>query len=133
MENLQDTTINCPYMTMQRLLSGKWTLLILCYLRRGALRFSELMRYMPTLTQATLTKQLRKLENDDLIKRTIYPEVPPRVEYELTETGKELLPVLDTLGQFGMKYLSTHLNIKPEEICSDAGTMDCRCHAIKTK
>lgn len=124
----KEPNLNCPYITMQKLLSGKWTLLILCFLRKGALRFSELMHYIPSLTQATLTKQLRKLENDDLIKRTVYPVVPPRVEYELTDTGKELLPVLDALGSFGMKYIASHREILPNAICSEVGTQDCRCH-----
>ncbi len=127
MENNENEII-CPYFVMQRLLSGKWTLLIMCFLRKGPLRFSELQRYIPSITQATLTKQLRKLETDDLIKRTVYPEVPPKVEYELTESGRKLFPVMDALGSFGMEYISTHYNTDEIETCSDIGKQVCRCH-----
>ncbi len=116
---------------MQRLLSGKWTLLILCFLRKGPLRFSELLRYLPDLTQATLTKHLRKLEEDDLVLRTVYPEVPPKVEYSLTESGRKLFPVMDALGNFGIEYIATHAGISENDICSDIGKQDCRCHIAK--
>lgn len=68
------------------------------------LRFGELNRQMPEVTQATLTKELRRLEGVQLIKRKVYPEVPPRVEYSLTEIGMKLLPVLKELEIWGDKY-----------------------------
>ncbi len=120
----------CPYITMQKILSGKWTLLILCFLRQGALRFSELLSFLPELNQASLTKHLRKLESDGIVKRTIYPQVPPKVEYELTETGKGLIPALDELAKFGMIYISEHVDEASENVCSSLGTEQCRCFGM---
>jgi len=100
----------CPYLTVQHILSGKWSLLILCYLRSGPLRFGELRRCLEEvsdITQATLTKALRKLETDGLLIRRVYAEVPPHVEYELSDLGRELSPVLQELGAFGVRYIES--------------------------
>lgn len=104
---MEDLFAKCPYVTSQRLISGKWNILILYYLdSNNTLRFGELQRMLPDLTQATLTKQLRVLEGNKLVKRKVYPEVPPRVEYSLTEIGKEFRPVLETYKAFGKKYIA---------------------------
>ena len=71
----QEMFCKCPYVTAQKVLSGKWAILILCYLKNGPLRFNELCKYLKGLTQATLTKQLRRLEEDKLIVRTVFPVV----------------------------------------------------------
>ena len=83
------------------LIDGKWKGVILYHLQTGTQRFGELRRLMPGITQRMLTKQLRALEDDRLIIRTVYAEVPPRVEYRLSETGESLRPVIDILKAWG--------------------------------
>lgn len=113
---------------MQKVLSGKWSLLILCFLKKGPLRFGDLQRYVPEVTQTTLTKTLRKLEADGLITRTIYPVIPPHVEYALSEIGTEFIPVLDALGEFSVKYLD---RLAPGcRICDQIDAGACRCGMI---
>jgi DNA-binding HxlR family transcriptional regulator len=102
---MQDLFGRCPYVTTQKIFSGKWSILIIFYLSEGTLRFSELQRRLPEITQATLTKQLRYLEEQDMICRHVYPEVPPKVEYSLSEIGREFLPVLSEFHRFGDKYI----------------------------
>lgn len=94
----------CPYVTAQQLISGKWAILIMQSLKDGAKRFNQIQKEID-ITQATLTNQLRNLESEGLITRTVYPEVPPRVEYELTEIGSEFKPVLDSIEVWGNKYI----------------------------
>lgn len=77
----------CPYTTAQKVLSGKWSIIILYHLGKKTMRFGELQRQLPDLTQSTLTKQLRALEENGLIERKIYPQVPPKVEYSLSDIG----------------------------------------------
>jgi len=86
------------------LIDGKWKGVILFHLQEGLLRFGELRRKMPGITQRMLTKQLRALEEDGLITRTVYPEVPPRVEYALSQTGQRLRPVIDALRAWGIEH-----------------------------
>lgn len=95
----------CPYVTAQRVLQGKWAIVILHHLSEGTLRFSELQERMPDVTHSTLSSQLKQLEQEGLVKREAYPEVPPRVEYSLTEIGREFKPVLDAIGTWGDKYI----------------------------
>ena len=97
----------CPYATAQRLISGKWTVLILYYLEDGPIRFNELLRRMPKMTHATLSVQLKSLEEDGLIKRTQYESIPPRVEYELTDIGRKFHPVIKAIETWGMEYIDT--------------------------
>jgi DNA-binding HxlR family transcriptional regulator len=101
----------CPYVTVQKILSGKWSILIIYYLRERTLRFGELRRQLPSITQATLTKQLRFLEEWGMIIRYVYPVIPPKVEYSLSKIGKEFLPVLDELEIFGNKFIR-YLEVK---------------------
>ena len=96
----------CPYVTAQKLLTGKWTLLIMYQLSVKTLRFSELQRTLPNLTQSTLTKQLRMLENNGLIIRTVYNQIPPKVEYSLSKLGSDFKPVLDALQVWGNEYIN---------------------------
>ncbi|MFZ5738756.1 MAG: winged helix-turn-helix transcriptional regulator [Pseudomonadota bacterium] len=86
------------------LIDGKWKGVILYHLQDGRLRFGELRRRMPGITQRMLTKQLRALEDDDLITRQVFAEVPPRVEYALSETGEGLRPVIDALKRWGEEH-----------------------------
>ena len=94
----------CPVEVALNVIGGKWKGVILYKLQDGTLRFSELKRLMPRVTQRMLTLQLRSLEEDGLVSRTIYPEVPPRVEYALTELGQTLTPVIDHLMEWGVHF-----------------------------
>jgi len=91
----------CPVEVTLDLIDGKWKGIILYHLQEGRLRFGELRKRMPGITQRMLTKQLRALEEDDLITRQVFAEVPPRVEYALSETGLRLRPVIDALKRWG--------------------------------
>ena len=84
---------------------GKWKGLILWHLRIKTLRFSQLQRRLQSVTQKMLTQQLRELERDGLINRQVYAEVPPRVEYSLSDTGRRLVPILELMRDWGQEYL----------------------------
>ena len=86
------------------LIDGKWKGVILFHLQSGTQRFGELRKRMPGITQRMLTKQLRALEDDGLVIRKVYAEVPPRVEYRLSEIGESLRPVIDTLKEWGQRH-----------------------------
>ena len=96
----------CPMELGINILSGKWNLRILrnLYIKK-VVRFNELQRNLGNITTKTLTEQLRELEDKKIIKRTIYPEIPPKVEYSLTEIGSSIEPVLKTLCDWGNDYL----------------------------
>lgn len=84
---------------------GKWKLPILLHMmKNGTMRFSDFMRAMPEITQKMLTKNLRELEEDDLISRFSYPTIPPKVQYSLIEHGKELEPIIDQLHNWGIRH-----------------------------
>lgn len=100
----------CPMILVQGIVSGKWKILILWYLSYNNLRFSDIKKKLPDVTQKMLTQQLRGLEEDKLIYRHIYPVVPPKVEYGLTEVGKEIIPILEMMHRFGSQYLNNTLN-----------------------
>jgi DNA-binding HxlR family transcriptional regulator len=95
----------CPYVTAQQLLSGKWTILIMHELKDSPRRFGELQCSIGA-TQSTLSSQLKKMEQEGLITRTVFPEVPPRVEYALTAIGREFGPVLSEIEKWGGKYIA---------------------------
>lgn len=94
----------CPVEATLELIGGKWKGIILYYLLGGRLRFSELKRQIGCVIQRMLTKQLRELEAHGLVKRIVYAEVPPRVEYELTEVGASLEPIVHTLKAWGEEH-----------------------------
>lgn len=104
----------CPYATAQRILSGKWALIILHQLNKEKLRFNELQKSFPEMTQTTLTKQLRTLEEYGMIIRTVYPQIPPKVEYELSEIGKDFTIVLNSLKIWGDKYIEYNKSYNKE-------------------
>jgi DNA-binding HxlR family transcriptional regulator len=85
-------------------IGGRWKLFILSKLKDEKLRFSELKRSISGITERMLTLQLRELEKESLVKRTVYAEVPPRVDYELTEIARELIPIWDALNEWGGKH-----------------------------
>lgn len=86
------------------LIGGKWKGVILYHLQAGRMRFGQLKNVIGNVTQRMLTKQLRELEASGLVRRTVYAEVPPRVEYELTERGRTLQPVIASLEQWGREH-----------------------------
>jgi DNA-binding HxlR family transcriptional regulator len=94
----------CPIEYAVSILEGKWTLLILRELFTGTKRFGELRSSLPGVSPKTLTERLRLLEAHQVVKRTIYPEIPPRVEYTLTESGQTLWPVIAALRSWGMEW-----------------------------
>lgn len=91
----------CPVEATLELIGGKWKGIVLFHLLDGRIRFSDLKRKINCVTQRMLTKQLRELEADGLVTRTVYAEVPPRVEYELTKEGKTLKSILHSLKKWG--------------------------------
>lgn len=101
---MENALPNCPVETTLTLISDKWKVLILRDLLSGTKRFSELKRSIGGVSQKVLTSQLRQMEDCGLLTRTVYPEVPPRVEYALTELGRSLKPVLDAMQDWGEAY-----------------------------
>ncbi|NIK71372.1 helix-turn-helix domain-containing protein [Paenibacillus sp. BK720] len=93
----------CPVTETQNVIAGKWKIIILWHLRETR-RFGELQRLVPGISKAILTSQLRELEKDRMVNRVVYQEVPPKVEYSLTEAGEQFLPILERMGEWGKKY-----------------------------
>ena len=95
----------CPVEATADIIGGKWKAVILYYLFQGSKRFNELRRLLPEVTQRMLTLQLRELEQDGIVHREIYKEVPPRVEYSLTEFGTSLGPIIVQMLDWGEEYM----------------------------
>ncbi|MCD8122234.1 MAG: helix-turn-helix transcriptional regulator [Clostridiales bacterium] len=104
MKDYSDAIENCPLANVQKIVHGKWTMVIIYFLSQQTLRFSELKRKLPHVTEANLTKELRVLEQYGLVHREVYREVPPRVEYSLTPIGIKFIPVLEALEQWAIEY-----------------------------
>jgi len=94
----------CPEAYASNIIGGQWTLVICSWLLSGKLRFGELRKKLPNITERMLTLQLRKLEENKIISRKVYAEVPPRVEYELTSIGYALKPVIQALENWGDEH-----------------------------
>lgn len=104
---MKKIVVSCEMEVTIKLIGGKWKPLILYYLiEDGTKRFNQLLSYMTQISQKTLTNQLRELEKDDLISRTVYPVVPPKVEYAITEKGKSLYPLLKKMCEWGEKNMN---------------------------
>lgn len=88
---------------------SKWKAVILCHVKDGSKRFSELHRALPGVSQKILNEQLKQLEKDGMLHKTVYPEVPPKVEFSLTERGKEIMPALDLLEQWARKQFQEEI------------------------
>lgn len=97
-------TYNCSLELTMDLIGGKWKLIILWHLLDGSKRFNELDKLIPAITQKMLTTQLRELEEKGLVNRKVYPEVPPKVEYSLTESGRSLEKILNDLCEWSYEY-----------------------------
>ena len=102
--NKQALSDDCLEVYASNIIGGQWTLAICCYLIKGKHRFGELKKRLPNITERMLTLQLRKLEADKIVKRTVYAEVPPRVEYELTSIGHDLKVIIKELEKWGEKH-----------------------------
>ncbi|TWA65974.1 HxlR family transcriptional regulator [Azospirillum brasilense] len=111
-----DCSPGCPVEGVLALIGGKWKGLILYHLLDGTLRFNEIRRRVPNVTQRMLTTQLRELEADGLLVRTVYAEVPPRVEYSLSPRGRSLEPIILALKAWGEEHL------RPAAAVSDAAS-----------
>lgn len=105
----------CPYVTSQKVLTGKWSIYIMYLLTDGPVRFNELQRKMPgEMTHTTLSRQLKKLEEEGLIERIEYQQIPPKVEYKLSDIGEKFRKVLFELEIWGNEYIQ-YLNSNKEE------------------
>ena len=105
-------TERCPVEATLDLIGGKYKALILWHLSDGKLRFSELRKRVSGATAKMLTQQLRELESQQLIHREVFPVIPPKVEYSLTELGKSLMPILVAMRDWGADYLRTNKNLE---------------------
>jgi DNA-binding HxlR family transcriptional regulator len=96
---------NCPMRATLKVIGGKWKPLVLKHIHGEVRRFGELQRLIPEITKQMLTQNLRDLEEDNIINRKVYPQVPPKVEYTLTENGESLIPVLKIMEAWGEKQM----------------------------
>ncbi len=102
MDNIKK--VSCEIELTLAVIGGKWKPLIIWYLgTTGTKRFGEIRKFIPKITHKTLTNQLRELEKNKLVERKVYPEVPPKVEYSITEKGKTLLPILEMMCTWGQQ------------------------------
>ncbi len=99
----------CPVAITVQLIGSKWKLLILRNLRQRPWRFNELQRSLEGISQKVLTDSLRSMEKDGIITRTVYAEVPPRVEYALSELGETMKPILDSMEKWGNEYKAMNI------------------------
>jgi len=100
----------CPVETTLGMIGEKWKVLILFNLLNGTMRFGEIKRALDGISQKVLTHHLRAMEEDGILSRKVYAEVPPRVEYSLTPTGMTLKPIIDTMALWGIEYLAGRNN-----------------------
>ncbi|PLT30457.1 winged helix-turn-helix transcriptional regulator [Peribacillus deserti] len=107
MGHISGKTFSCEKELTLAVIGGKWKMLILWHLKDGTKRFGELKSLMPGVTQRMLVNQLRELEDDFIVHREVYPVVPPKVEYSLTEEGKSLIPIIDAMYEWGKTYSKT--------------------------
>ncbi|MHB1513793.1 MAG: winged helix-turn-helix transcriptional regulator [Acidiferrobacter sp.] len=111
-----DCDFGCPVEACLEVIGGKWKGVILFHVLGGTKRFGELSRLLPAVTQRMLTRQLRELEADGIVIRTVYAEVPPKVEYSLSPFGKTLAPVLEVLRDWGSEYLEEIVRVRRHRI-----------------
>jgi len=113
LSRLFSKTFNCEKELTLTIIGGKWKMLIMWHLgKEGTKRFGELKSMMPGITQRMLVSQLRELEEDQIVHRKVYPVVTPKVEYSLTEHGRSLMPILESMDEWGKNYMETV--IEPE-------------------
>jgi DNA-binding HxlR family transcriptional regulator len=111
MGNHYDKIYNCEKELTLSIIGGKWKMLIMWHLsKEGTKRFGELKSLIPGITQRMLVSQLRELEEDLIIHREVYPVIPPKVEYSLTKRGESLMPILESMYEWGKNYMETVMN-----------------------
>ncbi|RQZ14758.1 transcriptional regulator [Burkholderia sp. Bp9031] len=122
---MKTSATGCSVEEAMRMLGGRWRLLLVSYLLDGPKRFSDLRRDMPGISQRMLTLDLRALEDAGFVRRTVYPEVPVRVEYDLTADGDRLRPVVEVMREFGLwlkaRDAQCDARATPDAIEADAG------------
>ena len=121
-----ERTDNCPVEATLDLIGGKYKALILWHLSGETLRFSQLRKAIKNATPKMLTQQLRELEAHDLIHREVYPVIPPKVEYSLTDLGRSLMPILVTMRNWGAEYLRSK-NLEPQCYMMDSDPLSPCC------
>lgn len=108
---------HCPIDAVLGIIGGKYKTIILYNLLKGTLRYSELQRLLPQATPKVLTQQLRELEADGVIARKVYPVVPPKTEYSITDYGRTLSPILETMYEWGATYMADRIVKKDLQEC----------------
>ncbi len=117
---------NCSVYDVMNIIGGKWKIDIIYHLGEGTLRFGELKKSLIPITQQMLSKQLKELENDGIIKRKVYSVIPPKVEYSLTDTGNSLNPVIESILEWASYYSNKlDVNICKDECERKQDNMDC--------
>ncbi|MGG3448299.1 winged helix-turn-helix transcriptional regulator [Domibacillus aminovorans] len=115
MSHIREKSFNCEKELTLSIIGGKWKMLIIWHLgKEGTKRFGELKSLIPAITQRMLVSQLRELEEDLIVYREVYPVVPPKVEYSLTERGHTLIPILESMYIWGKEYTESILDQKTE-------------------
>jgi len=114
------TSDTCPVCRTADIVCGKWTLLLIKELAEGQSRFCELERGLEGISPRTLSLRLRALEEDGIVVRSTFPEVPPRVEYALTDKGRALVPLIDDMRAYGLRWLSEDCDVAVEQALATA-------------
>ena len=127
MTNIENKEYICPVSAMQNILMGKWKFSILWTLSKKTVRFSELQRLMPNVSRGVLTQQLRELEHYKIVHREVYNEVPPRVEYSLTDIGRSFIPVMVNIMEWGSVYIK-EISDYDMDICISSKFNCNRCY-----
>ena len=127
MTNVENKEYICPVSAMQNILMGKWKFSILWTLSKKTVRFSELQRLMPNVSRGVLTQQLRELEHYKIVHREVYNEVPPRVEYSLTDIGRSFIPVMVNIMEWGSVYIK-EISDYDMDICISSKFNCNRCY-----
>jgi len=120
MDHTEDLSQECPTEAALAVIGGRWKVPILWQLQMETRRFGELSRTLPGITQKMLTLQLRELERDGIVHRKVFAEVPPRVEYSITELGRSLHPLMLELSQWGSEFLKRRKRLASSKMGLDA-------------
>ncbi|GEO25395.1 transcriptional regulator [Alicyclobacillus acidoterrestris] len=118
---MDETARHCFVNSTLDIISGKWKMIILFQLTDKTLRFNELKKQIPGITQRVLTKQLRELEQEDIIERRVYPEIPPRVEYSISAYGRTLQPILTLMHEWGALHLKRQHSVERNQHTEGTG------------
>jgi DNA-binding HxlR family transcriptional regulator len=109
---------SCPVFRTAEIVCGKWTLLVIRDLADGCSRFCELERSLQGISPRTLSLRLRALEEEGIVERSTFPEVPPRVEYALTEKGRALIPIVEDMRSYGQRWLAAECATEPAAVAA---------------